>query len=274
MRLEREVSANTLDSYLSDIKQYIDFIRSKNISDIRHTTNTTVLSYMLCLEKDNMAPATIHRKLSSLRSYYRYLLLNHLIETDPTNKLNMPKNKRKIPKTLTIEETNRLLSQPQGDDYKSIRDKAMLELLYATGIRVSELISLNLDDINTEVGWVKCGQAHRERVIPIAPEVRMHIKRYLKKARSELVKDNKENAFFVNTHGKRMSRQGFWKIIKQYKDKAQIDKEITPYTLRHSLAVHLMVNDADIQLVKEMLGHADITTTQIYRKIHMENNDF
>ena len=271
LKSEKELSDNTLDSYLSDIRQFVDYMKSKNIYDVRHTTNAMVLSYLLFLEKEDMAPATLHRKLSSLRGYYRYLLLNRLIDIDPTRNLNLPKNKRKMPNALTMDETNRLLSQPHGSDYKSIRDKAMLELLYATGIRVSELISLNVDNVNLEVGWLKCGQAHRERIIPIASDALMHLERYLRNARNELVKNSEEDALFVNTHGKRMSRQGFWKIIKQYKEKAQINKDITPHTLRHSFAVHLVENGVDIQDVQEMLGHSDVSTTLIYRQIHLKN---
>ena len=270
LKTERNLSDSTTESYLCDIRQFIDFLKLKNISDVRHTTNVIVLSYMLHLEKTDMAPATIHRKLSSLRRYYHYLLLKRLIDQDPTYDLEPPKNKRKIPNTLTLEEANRLLNQPSGKDLKSIRDKAMLELLYATGIRVSELISLDLEDINTEVGWLKCGQASRERIIPVTSNALKHLKVYIKDARNNLIQDSREKALFVNTHGKRMTRQGFWKIIKQYQDMANIGKEITPHTLRHSFAVHLMENGVDIRSVQEMLGHSDISTTQIYHQIQSE----
>lgn len=265
LKSERNLSANTLESYLSDVRQHIEFLLSKNIFDINHSSNAIILSYMLYLEKEDMAPATILRKLSSLRSYYKYLLTQRLIKKDPTTNLQPPKNERKIPSALTFYEATRLLSQPRGKDFKSLRDKAMLELLYATGIRVSELIALNLEDINIKIGWLKCiGQASRERIIPISSAAIHHLENYLKEARNKQVQDKSEMALFVNVHGKRMTRQGFWKIIKKYAAKAKIEARITPHTLRHSFATHLLENGADIRSVQELLGHADISTTQIY----------
>ncbi len=269
LKTERNLSDSTTECYLCDIRQYIEFLKLKNVVDVRHTTNALLLSYMLHMEKTDMTPATIHRKLSSLRSYYHYLLMHRVIDHDPTHNIEPPKNKRKIPCTLTLDEANRLLNQPSGKDLKSLRDKAMLELLYATGIRVSELISLNLEDINTEVGWLRCGQASRERIIPVTAVALKHLKTYLGEARNDLVHNSREKALFVNTHGKRMTRQGFWKIIKQYQEMAEIEKEITPHTLRHSFAVHLMENGVDIRSVQEMLGHSDISTTQIYNQVQL-----
>ena len=277
LKSERDLSSNTLESYLSDIRQHINFLKSKNVSEINHSSNAIVLTYMLHLEKEDMAPATILRKLSSLRSYYHYLLVQHLIEKDPTINLEPPKNERKIPSALTFDEATRLLDQPRGKDFKSLRDKSMLELLYATGIRVSELIALNLENINTQIGWLKCiGQASRERIIPISSTALRHLENYLKNARNKQVQDKGEKALYVNIHGKRMTRQGFWKIIKQYKETANIDKKITPHTLRHSFAVHLMENGVDIRSVQEMLGHSDLSTTQIYSQMQseMKNNAY
>lgn len=269
----KDLSANTLESYLSDIRQYIEFLTSKNITHIRYSSHAIVLSYMLSLEKGGGAPSTIQRKLSSLRSYYKYLLFYHLIDQDPTNNLAPPKNQRKLPNILTCDEAVRLLNQPRGDDFKSIRDKAMLELLYATGIRVSELISLNLEDTNTEMGYLRCkSQSGKERIIPITPTALRHLENYIKNVRCKLLKNPGDNTLFVNVHGKRMTRQGFWKIIKQYKEAADIDKEITPQTLRHSFAIHLMESGADIRAVQEMLGHSDISTTQIYSQYNLTNN--
>lgn len=268
---EKELSVSTRESYLSDIRQYIDFLHSRNIVDLSHTTNAIAISYMLYLEKGGGAPSTIVRKLSSLRSYYYFLIRQQLIDTDPTANLKSPKNERKIPEALTYDEPVRLLNQPRGGSLKSVRDKAMLELLYATGIRVSELISLNLKDINTEVGYLVCGSpACKERVVPIPAETIQHLKNYIHNARSKMVHKSTEEALFVNTHGRRMTRQGFWKIIKQYKEMANIDKEITPHTLRHSFAVHLMDNGVDIRAVQKILGHSDLSTTQIYSQIQSE----
>ena len=272
IKSEKDLSDNTMESYLSDIKQYINFLKSKAIKDIRNSSNAALVSYMLSLEKEGAASSTIHRKLSSIRSYYKYLLWNQLISKDPTANLVPPKNQRKIPEALTFDEATRLLNQPNGNDAKSIRDKAMLELLYATGIRVSELISLNLEDINRQHAYLQCiGQASRERIIPIPDSALQHLENYLHKARETLIRKSlDEKALFVNTHGKRMTRQGFWKIIKYYKETAEIDKDVTPQTLRHSFAVHLVEEGADIRSVQEILGHSDISTTQVYSQLHSE----
>ncbi|MDD2503817.1 MAG: site-specific tyrosine recombinase XerD [Clostridia bacterium] len=272
IKSEKDLSDNTMESYLSDIKQYINFLKSKAIKDIRNSSNAALVSYMLSLEKEGAASSTIHRKLSSIRSYYKYLLWNQLISKDPTANLVPPKNQRKIPEALTFDEATRLLNQPNGNDAKSIRDKAMLELLYATGIRVSELISLNLEDINKQHAYLQCiGQASRERIIPIPDSALQHLENYLHKARETLIRKSlDEKALFVNTHGKRMTRQGFWKIIKYYKETAEIDKDVTPQTLRHSFAVHLVEEGADIRSVQEILGHSDISTTQVYSQLYSE----
>ncbi|HCS72671.1 MAG TPA: site-specific tyrosine recombinase XerD [Clostridiales bacterium] len=272
IKSEKDLSDNTMESYLSDIKQYINFLKSKAIKDIRNSSNAALVSYMLSLEKEGAASSTIHRKLSSIRSYYKYLLWNQLISKDPTANLVPPKNQRKIPEALTFDEATRLLNQPNGNDAKSIRDKAMLELLYATGIRVSELISLNLEDINRQHAYLQCiGQASRERIIPIPDSALQHLENYLHKARETLIRKSlDEKALFVNTHGKRMTRQGFWKIIKYYKETAEIDKDVTPQTLRHSFAVHLVEEGADIRSVQEILGHSDISTTQVYSQLYSE----
>lgn len=272
IKSEKDLSDNTMESYLSDIKQYINFLKSKAIKDIHNSSNAALVSYMLSLEKEGAASSTIHRKLSSIRSYYKYLLWNQLISKDPTANLVPPKNQRKIPEALTFDEATRLLNQPNGNDAKSIRDKAMLELLYATGIRVSELISLNLEDINRQHAYLQCiGQASRERIIPIPDSALQHLENYLHKARETLIRKSlDEKALFVNTHGKRMTRQGFWKIIKYYKETAEIDKDVTPQTLRHSFAVHLVEEGADIRSVQEILGHSDISTTQVYSQLYSE----
>lgn len=272
IKSEKDLSDNTMESYLSDIKQYINFLKSKAIKDIHNSSNAALVSYMLSLEKEGAASSTIHRKLSSIRSYYKYLLWNQLISKDPTANLVPPKNQRKIPEALTFDEATRLLNQPNGNDAKSIRDKAMLELLYATGIRVSELISLNLEDINKQHAYLQCiGQASRERIIPIPDSALQHLENYLHKARETLIRKSlDEKALFVNTHGKRMTRQGFWKIIKYYKETAEIDKDVTPQTLRHSFAVHLVEEGADIRSVQEILGHSDISTTQVYSQLYSE----
>lgn len=261
-----------MESYLSDLRQYIEFLKSKEIVEAENSSNALVVSYMLSLEKEGVASSSIHRKLSSLRGYYKYLFWNGLVSKDPTTNLVPPKSQKKIPDALTFDEATRLLNQPQGKDAKSIRDKAMLELLYATGIRVSELISLNLEDINSQLGYLQCvGQASKHRIIAIPQVALQHLENYLKKAREKLVRNSgEEKALFVNTQGKRMTRQGFWKIIKYYKETAKIDKDVTPQTLRHSFAVHLVDKGADMRSVQEILGHSDISTTQVYSQLHSE----
>ncbi|HOB20059.1 MAG TPA: tyrosine recombinase [Candidatus Atribacteria bacterium] len=262
---EKSLSTVTLKSYTTDIKQYIAYLESKSITDIRQTSNASVLSYMLYLEKHN-AVSTVLRKLSALKSYYLFLFTSHIIDKDPTSNLKLPKSERKVPSALTVEEVGLLMEQPMGNDPKSIRDKAMLELIYATGIRVSELIALNTYDLDLALGIVVLSGSGKTRAIPLGKSAISALETYLKQARVVLVRDENETALFVNMHGKPMTRQGFWKILKQYNQAAGISKHITPQTLRHSFAMHLISKGADIRSVQELLGHADISTTQIYNQ--------
>jgi len=266
---ERDLSSNTLECYLRDIRQYMDFLQSHmpGECDLASTSRTTIISYMLYLQKNGVSSATLLRKISSLRGFYRFLLLKKQIDSDPTLQLEMPKLEKKIPTGLTMEEVEKLLLQPTCNDAKGLRDKAMLELLYATGIRVSELIELSLDDVNINMGYIRCIKGKKERIIPIGSIAVKYLKLYLQQGRSSLVKNMEENALFVNFHGKKMTRQGFWKIVKFYTNKAKIKKVITPHTLRHSFAIHLLNNGADIRAVQEMLGHSDVSTTQVYTKV-------
>lgn len=268
---EKELSDNTLNSYIIDIKQYINFLKDKKIYSIKKSPDSAVLSYMLYMEKNN-ATSTLLRKFSSIRSYYYYLLVNNIVKKDPTLKIKLPKNEHKVPNILTSEDLNKLLQQPSGDDPKSIRDRSMLEILYATGIRVSELVSLNIHDIDLTLGYIKCGSKNRKRVIPINAGVIELLARYINHTRDLLVKDKDEKSLFVNVHGRRMTRQGFWKILKHYKEAANLDKDITPHTFRHSFAMNKLNNGADIRKVQEMLGHSDLSTTQIYKQIKAEEN--
>ena len=260
------LSSSTIDSYLSDVNQYIEFLQEKNIDSISSTTNTTIVSYMLHLENKGWATATILRKLSSLKNYYKFLLNKNLISHDPISGLDLPKSERKVPSVLTSSEINKLLQQPNGDDPKSLRDKAMLEILCATGIRVSELISLDIDDVDLAIGYLRCVNNEKERTLPIAATALEHLAVYLDTARDMIIKDKNEKALFVNVHGKRMTRQGFWKIVKHYTSKAEINKDITPQTLRHSFATHLLQSGVDIYSIQQVLGHSDISTTLIYNQ--------
>ncbi len=264
---EKGLSDNTLQSYSRDIQQYMSYLQEINIPNIENVNKTTVIAYLLYLQKKGRATSTISRNLASIRSFYQYLYKIDMIEQDPTQNLESPKVEKKLPQILSTQEVELLLDQPKCVDLKGYRDKAMLELLYATGIRVSELISLNLDDINLEMGFVKCKKGNKERVIPLGSMAVTSIKEYIKKARSMMILNPSEQALFVNCNGRRLTRQGFWKIIKLYKNQAKINKEITPHTLRHSFAAHLLENGADLRSIQEMLGHSDISSTQIYAQL-------
>lgn len=264
---EKHKSQNTIQSYRRDVSQYIDYLHSNGITDITRTTKTTVLTYLLKLQKDGKASSTVSRTLASLRSFYTYVNENGEHMQNPTSNLEAPKVEKKLPSILTPREAELLLEQPNAHDVKGKRDRAMLELLYATGIRVSELIDLEINDVNTGVGFIKCLGKKRERIVPIGNIARTAIEDYILHSRPELLKNSEERALFVNCNGTKLSRQGFWKIIKQYQKQAGIEADITPHTLRHSFAAHLLENGADLKSIQEMLGHADISSTQIYSRL-------
>ena len=265
MENEKGLASNTLEAYKRDIMQFKDYIVKNNINDSTAVNKTVIITYLMSLQKEGKATSTISRSLASIRCFYQYLLNNNLIDEDPTLNLRSPKSERKLPHILTKEEVDLLLSQPSKDNFKGSRDKAMLELLYATGIRVSEIVALDLDKLNLELGYLYLDNSGlNERVIPIGSIALKYLKNYIEKYRNEVLKNREEVALFLNYNGNRLTRQGFWKIIKQYTIKSKIDKKITPHTLRHSFAVHLLQNGADIKMVQEMLGHSDISTTQIY----------
>ena len=263
---DKKVSANTLQAYIRDVRQYMDYLKTVGISNCTEVTPTTYLNYMTYLQKLGKAPTSVSRAIASTRGFYRYLCSKKMCDINPVEKVRTLKTERKLPQILTGEEIELLLSQPTGQDFKGKRDKAMMELLYATGIRVTELISLDMEDINLDVGYIICRRQGKERVIPIYPRAVAALKEYITQERIPMSEDEPE-ALFVNTNGTRLTRQGFWKIIKTYKQKANINKEITPHTLRHSFAAHLLENGADIKSLQEMLGHADVSSTQIYTSI-------
>lgn len=263
---DKKVSANTLQSYIRDVRQYMDYLKTIGISSCTEVTPTTYLNYMTHLQKLGKAPTSVSRAIASTRGFYRYLCSRKLCDINPVEKVHALKSEKKLPQILTGEEIQLLLAQPSGVDFKGKRDKAMLELLYATGIRVTELVSLNIEDVNLGVGYIICRRQVKERVIPIYPRAVEALKEYITYERNSMVDDEPE-ALFINTNGTRLTRQGFWKIIKGYKEKANINKDITPHTLRHSFAAHLLENGADIKSLQEMLGHADVSSTQIYTSI-------
>jgi integrase/recombinase XerD len=264
---DKRLSLNTLQSYRRDIEQYFIYLQEINLQNIANTNKTTVIAYLLYLQKKGRATSTISRNLASIRSFYQYISKNKIIDHDPTSELESPKVEKKLPQILSTEEVELLLEQPQCVDLKGFRDKAMLELLYATGIRVSELIQLNTSDINMDAAFIRCNKGTRERMIPIGSMAIAALREYLLKSRPLLIQKSDEKALFVNINGGRLTRQGFWKIIKQYKNMAKIAKDITPHTLRHSFAAHLLENGADLRSIQEMLGHSDISSTQIYDQI-------
>lgn len=263
---EKHLTVNTLLSYRRDIDQYIEYLQGRKIAGLEKTNKTVVLTYLLMLQKQGRASSTISRHLASLRSFYGYLNRAGLIKQDPTLGLETPRVEKKLPQILSTQEVELLLEQPKCVDLKGYRDKAMLELLYATGIRVSELIQLDIGDINISMGFLKC-KSGRERVIPLGSLAMKSCADYIEKARALMIKNVDETALFVNCNGKRLTRQGFWKIIKQYKNQANISGELTPHTLRHSFATHLLQNGADLKSIQEMLGHSDISSTQIYSQV-------
>lgn len=265
LAVERGLADNTLDSYNRDLRQFLMFLENEKAADLPKATRNMIMSYLLFLQKRGRATATVSRHLAALKSFYHFLLREKYIEKDPTANLESPKLEKKLPRILTVNEVEMLLNQPRGAEHATLRDKAMLELLYATGIRVSELISLEVNHINLDMGYIRCfGKGSKERIVPVGSFARRCVNEYLQKGRVKLIKNKSEQSLFVNQHGRRLTRQGFWKIIKKYARKAGISKEITPHTLRHSFATHLLENGADLRSVQEMLGHADITTTQIY----------
>lgn len=263
----RHKSLNTVESYKRDVTQYISYLDGTGVTDISSTTKTTVLSYLLYLQKEGRASSTVSRTLASLRSYYLFMMQNGVVKSNPTSNLEAPHVEKKIPKILSGEEVELLLEQPKNCDNKGIRDKAMLELLYATGIRVSELINLDVSDVNVPMSFVRCKGGKKERIIPMGHQAKDALENYINNVRKYMVKDENETALFVNCSGARLSRQGFWKLIKYYQHIAGIETDITPHILRHSFAAHLLENGADLHSIQEMMGHADISSTQVYSRM-------
>ena len=260
----KKCSNNTLDAYIRDISNFISYCLMNGTSDIKRVNEDFVLKYLEYLKFIGKSDATKTRITASLRSYFKFLVLDKTITSNPAEGIKNPRTAKKMPGILDSKQIMLLLSQPDGDSYKSIRDKAMLELLYATGIKVSELIGLTVNDVNLQIGILHTHGGKNERIIPIYPTATKHLGEYISSVRPALVQSDDEDRLFTNMNGQPMSRQGFWKIIKYYADKAGIKEEITPHTLRHSFAAHLLENGAQLKDIKEMLGHSDISSTQIY----------
>ena len=267
----KQASANTVFSYLRDIRQFSGWLRDQENLEVVDAGQVNISGYLDHLRSEGRSSATISRCLASLKNFYAYVVSAGFLEASPVPvDIKVERGEKKLPQVLSGEEVELLLSQPICSDAKGFRDKAMLEVMYATGIRVSELIDLNVDDVNLEMGFIKCTASKKSRNIPLYPGALQALSVYLGDIRQSMVSDPEEKALFVNVGGSRMSRQGFWKILKHYQATARIDKEITPHTLRHSFAVHLLENGADLSSLQELMGHSDISSTQVYT--HLINN--
>ena len=260
----KQASNNTIASYMRDIRQFAGWLSTMEELDTVDATQENISRYMEVLEEEGRSTATQARCVASLRNFYSYLVSSGFLEQSPVTDVKVERKERKLPQILTNREIELLLSQPVCIDDKGFRDKAMLEVLYATGMRVSELIDLNVSDVNLDQGIVKCTTSRKTRSIPLYPAAQKALRVYMDEHRDFLLTDSDEPALFVNVNGTRISRQGFWKILKHYQETAHIDKDITPHTLRHSFAVHLLENGADIGSVQELMGHCDISSTQLY----------
>lgn len=265
----KKTSNNTEMSYKRDLEKMEHFMVQKGIQNVEDVTEEALSGYIKYLKDNHFATATVSRNVASIKAFYHFLLREGIVKEDVSGNLKAPKIEKKMPEVMSPEEVVRLLEQPGGDSPKEIRDKAMLELLYATGIRVSELIALKISDINMQMNFLIC-HAGKERIIPFGGAAKKALDRYLDGIRDSMIEDKKSDILFANCSGQPMSRQGFWKLIKYYAQKADIKADITPHTLRHSFAAHLVENGADLKSVQEMLGHSDISTTQIYA--HLNHN--
>ena len=266
----KKASSNTVSSYMRDIRQFVQFLEEYGNTDLTAVEQLHIQRYMTHLIEDGRSGATQSRNVASLKNFFAYLVSAGFMDQSPVFDIQVEKREKKLPQILTGREIELLLSQPACIDAKGYRDKAMLETMYATGVRVTELLTLDVEDVNLEQGIIKCSSDKKSRVIPLYPAALRSLSLYLKEYRMALVNDPAERALFVNIGGSRMSRQGFWKILKHYQSTARIDKEITPHTLRHSFAVHLLENGADLDSLQELMGHSDISSTQLYT--HMVNN--
>ena len=264
----KQASANTVFSYMRDIRQFAAWLQNAERKNVVDATQLNIGDYLAHLELEGRSGATVSRSLASLKNFYSYVISSGFLEESPVSgDIRIERGEKKLPQILTGKEVEMLLSQPACVDPKGIRDKAMLEVMYATGIRVSELIELNVSNVNLELGVIKCNSSKKSRLIPLYPAALKALKVYLYDVRDAMLAEPDEQALFVNVGGVRMSRQGFWKILKHYQQKAHIEKDITPHTLRHSFAVHLLENGADLNSVQELMGHSDISSTQMYANL-------
>ena len=266
---DKKVSDNTLQSYRRDIVYYNKYVEANKINYAK-VNNENIKGYLEYLQEIGKKASTVSRNLASIRSFYQFLIRTKKVKKDPTEGIQSPKIEKKAPSVLTSKEIELLLDQPKDVDLKGTRDKAMLEFAYATGMRVTEIISLNIEDVKLDEGYVVCHSGSKQRNIPLGTMSLKALKEYVEEARPVIIKDEKVKALFVNINGQRLTRQGFWKIVKYYKEQAHITKEITPHILRHSFATHLLQNGADLKAIQTMLGHSDISSTQVYMQFQDE----
>ena len=264
LREVKQASENTVQSYRRDLMQMITYLEEKEIREAAKVTKTSLHGYILHMEEQGKAATTISRMMAAMKAFFNYECMQACSRRNPAESLHAPKVEKKAPVVLSVDQVSALLAQPSGQTPKEIRDKAMLALLYATGIRVSELIGIQMEDINMNIGFLVCRDGERERTIPFGRSAKAALEEYLEHARNELLRGKGSDYFFVNCTGGAMSRQGFWKIIKYYGEKAGIEEDITPHTLRHSFAAHLIARGADMRAVQTILGHSDMATTQMY----------
>ena len=268
---EKHSSRNTVSSYLRDTTQFAEYLHNYCDIDLREADSAAVQDYMDWMLSHGKSAASVTRFLASVKSFYSYMVAAGELKKNPAQGVAAAKVERKYPEILTAKEVELFLEQPECVDAKGFRDHAMLELLYATGIRVSELIGLNIDDVSLPGSFIRCESGEKMRIIPIYPEALQALREYIETVRPKMIAVPTEHSLFVNVSGERMSRQGFWKIIKHYQEKAHIEKDITPHTLRHSFAAHLLENGADLRSIQQMLGHSDISSTQVYTQLVKQN---
>ncbi|MYY70806.1 site-specific tyrosine recombinase XerD [Lactobacillus salivarius] len=270
LKVERGLSENTINSYGIDLKLFLEYLRENEIPSFKQVNKEVIVNYMQSEKNNNKANSSILRSVSSLRKFFQYLAQEKIIEKDPMLLIDTPKKKQHLPQVLTKEEVEKLLRSPNTGQVLGLRDRAMLELMYATGLRISEIINLKLEDLHLTMGTLQTlGKGYKERIVPVGDEAIKWVNRYLEEARPKLLKQKRSNYLFLNFHGNNLTRQGVWKNLKAEVRKAGIQKNITPHTLRHSFATHILENGADLRIVQELLGHADISTTQIYT--HLSN---
>jgi len=271
LSVERALANNTIISYREDLNSYIDFLKRRSIDALSKITKNDITNFMLAQKDKGISANSIARRLAAIRMFHRFLVRERVLKADPTNLIDSPKLWRKIPDTLSLNEVEALIAQPNIRDRQGIRDRAILETLYATGMRVSEAVNLKLDNVNLDIGFLRCiGKGNKERVIPLGKKAISSIRRYLEASRVRLLKNKESEFLFLNRFGKKISRQSLWKIIKRCAKDAKIKKPISPHILRHSFATHLLERGADLRSVQEMLGHSNISTTQIYTHINKE----